>query len=688
MRILFPALLVLASAGTAAMSDQVVAYTIRARLDPLQKTISGQETLAWRNTSGDAVAELRFHLYLNAFSNTKSSFMRESGGQLRSDRAQQEGWGYVDIKRMQVAGGPDLTAAIRFIHPDDDNADDRTVIAVALPQPVKPGQTLTLAIDFLSKLPKVFARTGYHDDFFMAGQWFPKIGVYEKPGDRYAVFGGWNCHQFHANTEFYADYGRYDVSITVPSAYVVGATGVERSRSEDPARRETTYQFQQEDIHDFAWTASPRYLRLERRFDPAAMVSRAEAESAAKLLGVPTAELALKPVRMILLLQPEHSSQAERHFRAIEAGLKWFGMWYGAYPYDTITVVDPPYGAGGAGGMEYPTLITAGTSWWPGGHELGIEGVIVHEFGHQYWYGMVGSNEFEESWLDEGFNTYSTGKIVDMVYGPGDLPVHAFGIPVAGLLGLPRVTDRQTNRGAYLFYGKHDPVVRNGWQYYDGMSYSLNSYMRPATLLLTLEGHLGSPVMARIMRAWYQRYKFRHPTSADFERLVNEVSGRNMSWFFDQFVLGTNWLNYQVASVDSKEIGVFAGSFVENGKRVTVTEQDAERQEKDRERNRQFHKQYRIVVKLARTGEAVFPVEMKMTLDNGETVREQWDGRERWVKYEYLKYSPAKSVVIDPENKILLDGSFADNSWVAKPAIWPFAKWASNILFWIEAVLP
>ena len=182
----------LTSAALAALSDHVVRYDITARLDPAAKTITGHETLTWHNESPDAVPELRFHLYLNAFQNERSTFIRESGGQLRGDTMAKDDWGYIEITRMQLASGRDLTHVIRFVHPDDNNADDQTVIAVPLPESVPPGRTITLGIDFLSKLPKVFARTGYHEDFFMVGQWFPKIGVYEKAGDRYAKVGAWN----------------------------------------------------------------------------------------------------------------------------------------------------------------------------------------------------------------------------------------------------------------------------------------------------------------------------------------------------------------------------------------------------------------------------------------------------------------------------------------------------------------
>ena len=663
--------------SAAAASPPIVTYHIQARLDNGKKAIDGHETLTWLNDSPDTIHELQFHLYLNAFQNEKSSFMRESGGQSRGDRIPKEGWGYIEIRKMQVAGGADLTGAIRFIHPDDDNADDQTVASVPLPQPVLPGQSITLDIDFFSKLPKVFARTGYHNDFYMVGQWFPKIGVYEKTGDRYAKQGQWNCHQFHARSEFYADYGEFDVTLTVPPNFVVGATGVQQSRNGD------TWRFTQNNVHDFAWTASPRYIRVEREFDPAREVSAAELAAVAKLVGKSEDEVRLQPVRMILLIQPEHRAQIDRHFRALINGIKWFGLWYGAYPYQTITVVDPEFGARGAGGMEYPTLITAGTSWRAAGHEWNPEEVIIHEFGHQYWYGMVGTNEFEESWLDEGFNTYSTSKIIDQVYGPQYFPVHYLGFSVSGLLGVPEITARTGNRIDYLDYRKVDPVVRNAWSYYDSRSYGINSYMRPATLLQTMENYLGSPVMARIMRTWFQRYQYHHPTSLDFRNVVNEVSGKDMNWFFDQFVFGTNELDYRVASVESEPVPVSRGLFLQNGKRVAVTDEDIQRAKKKKQ-----PEQFRTVIKLVREGETIMPVHMTLTLDNGEVIERQWDGAGRWIRYEFTKASRAKRVEIDPESKILLDASFANNSWVRKPDPLPFMKWFSNLLFWAQMVLP
>jgi hypothetical protein len=204
----------------------------------------------------------------------------------------------------------------------------------------------------------------------------------------------------------------------------------------------------------------------------------------------------------------------------------------------------------------------------------------------------------------------------------------------------------------------------------------VNAYERPAVVLQTLENYLGADVMGRVMRTWFERYRFQHPASRDFARLVSEVSGRDMSWFFDQFVFGTNWLNYRVESLESERVEDRGGSFVVNGKRVI------------RDSKPMPGAPYRIRVRLGREGEAIFPVEMKLTLDSGEVVREQWDGRERWVDYTYTKPSRARSVEIDPDGRVLLDGSLADNSYVAKPSRLPFVKWGSDLLFWVQMVLP
>src|SRR5262245_25419639 len=337
---------------------------VQLKLDDKQqpKHLEGREQLTWLNDSPDTINDLQFHLYLNGFKNEKSTFFRESGGQLRDEQFEPGEWGWIDVNEMKLAGGEDLTSRIEFIHPDDDNSDDQTVLRVPLAEPIKPGGKITLDIKFTAALPRVFARTGYWGTFALVGQWFPKIGVWEQVGQRRRTVPGWNCHQFHANSEFYADFGDYDVTMTVPSIYKgkIGATGAFRSVI-DNQNGTLSYHFSQENVHDFAWTVDMKYVVITRKFKADEQVEAREIDRLAKQLALPAEQIRLKDVDVTLLVQRENRGQADRHFAATFNAIKYYGLWYGKYPYDTLTVVDPPYNADGAGGMEYHTFITAGT---------------------------------------------------------------------------------------------------------------------------------------------------------------------------------------------------------------------------------------------------------------------------------------------------------------------------------------
>src|SRR5215471_6485597 len=377
---------VLATAGviTPPLSPRNANYSIDARLDRASRTITGSEVITWRNITAASTRELQFHLYWNAWRNSRSTWLREvsliRGDDATRDRREGD-WARTDVTSVTLlAPSPgtasqkfvDLTASKRFVAPDDGNPDDATVMAVPLPEAVAPGDTATIEVKWTAHVPRTFARTGALGDYYFIAQWFPKIGVLED--------GAWNCHQFHSSTEFFADYGVYDVSLTVPAGWTIGATGVARERRNNPDGT-ATHRYHQDDVHDFAWTTSPDFLERTARFE----------------------HPYLPPVEMRLLLQPEHADQAERHFNATRTTLRYYGEWYGAYPYGHITIVDPAYQSG-AGGMEYPTLFTAGTRWLSPRLVSRPEGVTIHEAGHQFWYGIVGNNEFEDAWMDEGFN--------------------------------------------------------------------------------------------------------------------------------------------------------------------------------------------------------------------------------------------------------------------------------------------
>jgi hypothetical protein len=574
------------------------------------------------------------------------------------------------------------------------------VARVPLAQPIPPHGSIELEVDFTSKLPRALARTGYDGDYVLIAQWFPKIGVYEGAGERGRKEGGWNCHQFHANTEFYADYGSWDVDLTAPANYVLGATGFLRRR-QDNADRTTTYYFHQDDVHDFAWTASPRFLKLVRTFDWGREVRGDEVVKWAGILNVPADQVGLRDVAVTLLLQPDHKSLADRYFRAAFNGLKYFGLWYGQYPYDTLTVVDPPRDSN-TSGMEYPTFITGGTYFWPGEHSFEPEGVTVHEFGHQFWYGLVGNNEFEEAWLDEGFDTYSTSKVLETAYGEEcgyqqvfgmPVPLHSWfrvplpefpfagvgSIPLGTYLGCVGYPERTSQRLRYLDQGKDDDMVRFGWQYLNGTSYVVNSYMRPGITLRTLESYLGQETMARVMRAYQQRWRYRHPCTRDFIEVVNEVSGQNMNWFFEQFFYSSNLADYEVSSITNEPMEGKIGVYGENGNKTTYLEKDAVKAF-EKSKNKLYHS----TVVVRRLGEAVAPVDVSFSFDNGQTVKSSWDGKYRWTKFVFEKAAKVTSAEVDPERKLALEASFTNNSRLANENNRGAIKWYIRWIFWLE----
>ncbi|MGA8450357.1 MAG: M1 family metallopeptidase, partial [Candidatus Acidiferrales bacterium] len=494
-----------AEAGDAAkkpLSTRVVAYEIDAKLDPTKHTIAATETLTYHNLTGKPQQTFPFHLYLNAFQ-PQSTFMTEvrlagTRGNGPDSEWDPKHYGSINVDKLEVEGMGDLTGKMEFVQPDDHNTNDHTVFQVALPQPIAPGASVTFRMTFRDQLPKVVERTGYAHNFDMVGQWFPKVGVWWKDA--------WNCHQFHATTEFFADFGTFDVKITLPQNEIVGAGGDQVSSVNNPDGTKTVT-FHSEDVHDFSWTASPSFTDVEDSWTGSQ-----------------------GPVKIHMLMSPGHAPSGPRYIKALKGTLQLFDQWYGPYPYDRITVVDPPHGGGDAGGMEYPTLITAGTAWWMPDGLLAPEVVTEHEFGHQYWYGMVATNEFEEAWLDEGINSYTEVKVMDALYGKST-SVMNFPFAQMSETGLQRVS--------YLAEPDMDPISRFAWQFIGSNSYGGITYGKTATMLITLEKVIGEDTLRNALHTYFMRYRFTHPTGEDFLKTIEEVSGQNLRWYFDQAIYGT-----------------------------------------------------------------------------------------------------------------------------------------------------
>jgi hypothetical protein len=622
------------------LSTRVTAYKIDARLDTDKKSLDATETVSYKNLTGQPLASFPFHLYLNAF-RPQSTFTSEThftGGIRDSEKDNdypKEKIGGITISQISADGFGDLTGAMHFIAPDDGNSEDHTVVEVMLPHVLAPGETITFHIAFHDQFPVSIARNGYKRDFIMGGQWYPKPGVF--------WHGAWNCHQYHSTTEFFSDFGVFNVRLTVPKRYVVGASGVPVGEQAN-ADGTKSLSFYGEDIGDFAWAASPHFTVTDGVYDSS-----------------------MGPVKIHVLALAAHPAAGARYRDIIHSTLAQFDKRYGPYPYKIITVIDPEPDSQ-IGGMEYPTLFTGGTSWFEPSYITEI--TAEHEFGHQYWYGMVATNEFEDAWLDEGINSYTEVNVIGSILGRH---TSVLNYPFAN------ASDDELERQEYVTRPDFDPVVRWAFKFRDSASYGGVTYGKTASLLKTLEGLVGKDTMDEAMHAYFMKFRFTHPTTEDFLRTIEAVAvarGRAVvitpdpSWptgfadvpavnsslrpYFNQAVYGTQVLDYSVDGMSSDPVQWWLP------------------EPKDEKTRKQMA--YKSIVYLHRKGDFVLPVTVEVVFDDGTRQRERWDGVDRWQKLTFVRNARVVSAEIDPDHAVLLDTDFFNNSITTKTDDLPARK--------------
>jgi hypothetical protein len=604
------------------LSDRIVAYTIDAKLDVDKKTLDATEILAYKNETGQPQDTFPFHLYLNAFrpESTMAGEVHAGGtrGNGPGNGYAKEKIGGITVQQLSVDGMGDLTGAMRFTAPDDGNMQDHTVMEVKLPKPVAPGDTVTFRMSFHDIFPVSVERNGYKRDFIMGGQWFPKVGVW--------WHDAWNCHQYHASTEFFADFGTYDVRLTLAKRYVVGASGIPTGLA-DHGDGTKTVSFHGEDIHDFAWAASPNFLVFDDTF-----------------------QSSMGPVKLHALVLRSHIDQAQRYLSILKRTMQKFDEWYGPFPYKQMTLIDPEPDSQ-MFGMEYPTLITAGTSWLDPDWVLGNELVTEHEFGHQYWYGMVATNEFEDAWLDEGINSYTETKVLAALFGDKTSVLNGKTVTFS---------DLEEQRASYLGLPDFDPMTRHAWQFVNSQSYGGITYGKTATVLTTLEALIGEDAMRRSLREYFMRYRFKHPNGPEFLETIKDVTGRqDLDDYFSQAVTGTRILDYEVTSVDSQP--------------AKWWDPPSGRDE--------CSKGCQDTVTLHRKGDFILPVTLEVKFSDGTKKREHWDGQDRWTRFTYQTNAKVISAEVDPDHQIWLDRDFFNNSYVVAHDGTAAHKWANYWLF-------
>ena len=637
------------------LSDRVVKYDIDAALDPVKHTVDAQEKMTWRNRSDRPVKSIYLHLYLNAFEGPGSTFMtehRELGLEFRSNVPVKDGqWGHIELRRVQQAG-----AAVpwQFVHPDGGPATDHTVVRFDLPTPVPPHGSTTVDIAFHDQLPRVIARTGWWGTFHMVAQWFPKVGVLELAGERGATAPRWNVHEFHLHSEFYADWGEYDVRMTVPKGFQVASAGVEQGAPVEKDGK-VTHHFVQGDIHDFAWMAAADFAPpLEGAVD------------------VPGGQHVVVKV----FYPPEYKASAAPALKATIDSIKWFSDTLGPYPYKTSTCIIPPYNAGEAGGMEYQTIFTAdgyATVEPKTLNEALLDFVTIHEFGHGFFYGLLASNEFEEPLLDEGLNEYWDMRMMRA----RDEAVH---LTTPGLkrIGIdPTLTGFEFERASgALDPHPADPIGQNAWDRLSSRSYSM-VYSRTATVMHDLEERLGHDAIARGFRAYYQKWHFRHPSTADLREALAEASGdrATVEAVFRQNVYGVEAVDDRVQSLVSEEERPEPGTSYEKGKWVEKTKAAIDKEvEAKRADWKKTHKDakyggpypFRTVVTVRRDGAQV-PETLRVTFADGSSETVHWNDDRLWHRFSWVKPVKATSAELDPDRRYFLDDDKLNDGRTLKP---------------------
>ncbi|MEE9161791.1 MAG: M1 family metallopeptidase, partial [Candidatus Neomarinimicrobiota bacterium] len=521
LRVLPPLLLIegLAFAGPQDYWQQAVHYVMKVRLDPELHQVSGSSNIVYTNHSPDSLRMFYLILYPNAFQ-VGSVKHRESQQVYGTGNISADNPSGIDVTQLTLTG-PSGAATSDFKVED-------TILAIRLPEPLASGGQVSLAMDWVHTVREHNGRAGWRGDQYDLAQWYPKVVVYDERG--------WNNEPFHRIGEFYGEFSTFDVTIDVPYRYVIGATGVvtEGDPGWELARVDTslnfdawagnykierdsllagteeqrrTVTFHAEQVHDFAWIASPDFVYEGGQWNGIAL-------HVLYNLGVGN-----KWTRKV----------AARSIRALE----WLTTNFGAYPYPQVTVTHGLL----SGGMEYPMLVMNGREG---------EGLIVHEIGHIWFYGILGNNEMEEAWLDEGFTTFQTRWYLTHRYGPSGRQRD----PESStwwerhLKLTPSLARTQWWVAAFQTGGHNEPIATASYRTLSAVAYHVNAYPKPSLMLESLQYLLGEAVFEAGMQNYYDKWALKHPTEDRFRREMEAASGHELDWFFDQWLHTSGYVDY------------------------------------------------------------------------------------------------------------------------------------------------
>ncbi|GEO08063.1 M1 family metallopeptidase [Segetibacter aerophilus] len=494
--------------------QQYLRYNIKAQLNDKENSVTGSETIVYKNNSPQSLSYIWFHIYPNAYKNQSTAlFQQIKSDAQRKEKLKQPTTGYISNLAFTVNG----SKAMIEPHP---NAQYIDVIKVVLPKPLQPGDSATIATPFKVQLPSYFSRSGFADGEFMVCQWYPKPAVFDKDG--------WHEMPYLDMGEFYSEYASYNVNITLPSQYIVSATGILQTPSEaalyktigafntankagkEPklyvptsAAETKTLNYYADSVPDFAWFADKGFI-IE--YDTLSLQSG-------------------KVIDAYTFHHNNSNTQWANSIDYVKDAVKHYSAWIGEYAYPTVQAVEGPKN-NSSGGMEYPT-VTLITS--PDAKPQTLDAVIAHEVGHNWFMSMLGSNERIHPWMDEGMNSYYQFRYEAEKYRSNAI----FGdrIPAA-LKKLDEGTFQASVYRVMMTIPIQSPVETPSASYSSSEDYGLTAYVKAAEWMHLLESSIGREKVDSAFRHYFSLWKFKHPQPADMKAAFEQATGASLDKFF------------------------------------------------------------------------------------------------------------------------------------------------------------
>jgi len=587
--------------------QQKVDYNMEITLVDTSQQLTGFTTIKYTNNSPDSLDRIYMHLYPNAFQLESVKYREYIGNAGRASRAKYfkdrlDGFtSKIDVHDFSIALPKEGASWIHKIPILDEYKIDDTILEAKLLEKIAPGRTVQVDLRWTHHVGEMVERGGYYEGQYNMAQWYPKMVVYDEDG--------WHADVFHAEGEFYGEFGNFNVKFDLPMAFIIAASGVvtdgdpgwesvtvdtsfdfdvwvdiyDSTYVEPDSLERRSVTFFAENVHDFAWVASKNFLYEGGKYndiDVHVLYDKGRGEKWTK-------------------------DVLERSIRAIS----WLEEKFGKYPYPQVTTTDRIK----SGGMEYPMLVMNGRE---------SEGLIVHEYGHIYFYGILANNELDEAWLDEGFTTTQTTHYLMNRYGKQGFDLSLY----EDMTEFPKkywpigndLHSDQWRVISFMRSGHDENISRSSYLYNNGYAYNRNAYTKPAMMLTELKYILGDSLYYAAMQHYYGKWKLKHVNEQRFVDAIEELTGEELDWFFDAWLHTTHHLDYGIKS--------FKKSFNGDGT-------------------------WSVNLGIESIGNRFMPLLVETTFEDGTTDRRWWKNH-LWRYEDTFTYSVDKkpvSVTIDPD---------------------------------------